>query len=118
MEHYIEEFVDAWAVDSRSIVYSDERSALDFYRTVLRIHDTRQRVFQKTGGNLLVLSPIGSKVLALGAMMAAMEREFPVVYVENLAFQLDLDESLDEDYSERDLVHVWLYGEAYPAMSR
>ena len=115
VEYYLDEFADRWSVDSRSIVYSDERSPLDFYRTVLRIHDTRHKVFERTGGNLLVLSPTGSKVLALGAMMAAMERDFPVVYVESLSFSLDLDESPDNDYTERDLVHVWLYGEAYPA---
>ena len=114
IEHYSREF-DTWSVDGRSIVYSDERSPLDFYRTVLRIHDGRYRVFERMGGNLLVLSPVGSKVLALGAMMAAMERDFPVVYAEALSFDFHLDGEQILDYTEEDLVHVWLFGEAYPA---
>ena len=116
VEHYITEFAGSWSVDSRSIVYANERSPLDFYRTVLRIHDARHRVFEQMGGNLLVLSPIGSKVLALGAMMAAMERDFPVVYVEALSFDLNLDELPPSSYTGDELVHVWLYGEADPAV--
>lgn len=116
IEHYMEEFDGAWSVDARSIIYADERSPLDLYRTVLRIHDGRHRVFERTGGNLLVLSPIGSKVLGLGAMMAAMERDFPVVYVEALSFECELDADGPSGYTEADLVHVWLFGEAYPAV--
>lgn len=63
-----------------------------------------------------MLSPIGSKVLALGAMMAAMERDFPVVYVETLSFEVNLDGEQPSGYTEDDLVHVWLFGEAYPAL--
>src|SRR5207244_4368050 len=86
IEHYGSEFENRWSVDSRNIIYADETNPLDFYRTVLRIDDGRYPVFQGTGGSLLLLSPIGSKVLAIGAMMAAMERDLPVVYVEALAY--------------------------------
>ena len=115
IEHYAAEFDGQWEVDARSIVYADEGSPLDFYRTVLRIDDGRQPVFASTGGNLLVLSPVGSKVLALGAMMAAAERDLPVMYVEALSYSAEGTESReDRDFSYDDLVHVWLLGEAYP----
>lgn len=113
IEHYQPEFDNRWNVDARSIVYSDERSPLDFYRTALRIDDGRYPVFASTGGNLLVVSPIGSKVLALGAMMAAAERDLPVFYVEALSYAADLD-THDFNYTYGDLVHIWLLGEAYP----
>lgn len=114
IEHYAEEFDGQWAVDARSIVYADETDPLDYYRTVLRIDHGRQPVFASTGGSLLLLSPVGSKVLALGAMMAAMERDLPVVYVEALSYEARLDSLIDTQYTEDDLVHVWLHGEAYP----
>ena len=113
IEHYAEEF-DRWEVDARSIVYADEKNPLDYYRTVLRIHDGRYPVFEKTGGSLLILSPLGSKVLALGGMMAAVERDLPVVYVEALSYDADLTSLEDVQYTSSDLVHVWLFGEAYP----
>lgn len=114
IEHYATEFDGRWDVDARSIVYADERSPLDFYRTVLRIDDGRWPVFASSGGNLLVLSPVGSKVLALGAMMAAIERDLPVVYVEALSYTADIEGQGGANYSYEDLVHVWLLGEAYP----
>ena len=119
IEHYAREFESRWHVDARSIVYANEGSPLDFYRTVLRIDDGRNPVFASTGGNLLVLSPIGSKVLALGAMMAATERDLPVMYVEALSYTVEsIDDMNEGDYSCNDVVHVWLSGEAYPRPSK
>jgi hypothetical protein len=112
--HYREEFEHPWQVDARSLVYASERDPLGFYRTILRIHDQRYPVFERTGGSLLILSPAGTKVLGLGAMMAAIERDLPVVYVEALSYDVELDALAEDEYTEADLVHVWLLGEAYP----
>jgi hypothetical protein len=114
IEHYATEFENRWSVDARSIVYADETSPLDFYRTVLRIDDGRHPVFAETGGSLLILSPIGSKVLALGGMMAAVERDLPVMYVEALSYTAEIETDNEASYSAADVVHVWLFGEAYP----
>jgi hypothetical protein len=113
---YVEEFSGRWEVDARSMIYAAEDSPLDYYRTVLRIHDGRHPVYESTGGNLLILSPVGSKVLALGAMMAAMERDLPVIYVEALGYSAAVGESVPGAYGDGDLVHVWLTGEAYPTV--
>lgn len=117
IEHYAEELDSRWGVDARSIVYADEKNPLDYYRTVLRMDDGRQPVFASSGGSLLLLSPLGSKVLALGAMMAAMERDLPVMYVEALSYTAELEVESETQYTEEDLVHVWLLGEAYPPLS-
>jgi len=114
IEHYAREFERVWSVDARSIVYADERSPLDFYRTVLRIHDGRDPVFAETGGSLLILSPVGSKVLSLGGLMAAIERDLPVMYVEALSYAAEIEVDEEASYSVADVVHVWLFGEAYP----
>jgi len=118
IEEYAVEFENRWSVDARNIVYAEETNPLDFYRTVLRIDDARFPVFETTGGSLLILSPIGSKSLAIGGMMAAMERDLPVVYVEALSFSTTLGGD-DNSYSDDDLAHVWLIGdEVYPATIR
>lgn len=114
IEHYATEFESRWSVDARSIMYADETSPLDFYRTVLRIDDGRHPVFAETGGSLLILSPAGSKVLALGGMMAAVERDLPVMYVETLSYTAEIETDDGTSYSAADVVHVWLFGEAYP----
>ena len=114
IEQYGEEFENTWKVDSRDIVYASERGPLDLYRTILRMDDTRQRVFEQIGGSQIILSPVGSKALAVGALMAALDRDFTIMYVEALSYVVDLAR-LDDARAARpgDLVHVWLHGEAY-----
>ncbi len=114
IEYYQEDFENAWAVDARDIIYASERDPLDLYRTILRVDDARRRVFTSIGGSQTILSPVGSKALALGALMAALDRDFTVMYVEALAYTVDFTR-LDEARSHRSagLVHVWLLGDAY-----
>ena len=59
-----------------------------------------------------MLSPLGSKVMALGALMAALERDLPVAYLEAETYILG-DRARTICSSAR-LVHVWLEGRAYP----
>lgn len=111
-EEYVTELENAWAVDTRNIVYADEGDPLDLYRTILRLDDLRKPVFAEAGGSLLVLSPLGSKVMALGALMAALERDLPVAYLESIAYELNAEAPAAQ--TRADLVHIWLEGDAYP----
>ena len=104
-------------LDARNIVYAAENNPLDLYRTILRIDDARKRVFAETGGSLIVLSPIGSKVLAVGALMAAIERDFPVVYVESIEYTVNFKMIEQNRHEGGEIVHVWLHGEAYGKLS-
>jgi hypothetical protein len=119
IEHYGSFFQNPWQVDARDIIYASERSPVDLYRTILRIDDARSRVFGETGGSQIILSPVGSKALAIGALMAALERDFTVMYVESLGYAVDFNEV--EQVRKREaaqLVHVWLHGEAYGMMRK
>ena len=111
-EEYLAELEDGWSVDTRNIVYADEEDPLDLYRTILRLDDLRKPVFREVGGSLLVLSPLGSKVMALGALMAALERDLPVAYLEAIGY--DLGESVPTGIAAPNLVHIWLEGDVYP----
>lgn len=113
IEQYSSEFESTWGVDTRNIVYADEKKPLDLYRTILRIDDARRPVFEGTGGSMIVLSPIGSKVLAIGALMAALERDFPVAHVEAIAYTVDFKKMDSLRTGCGDVVHIWLYGDAY-----
>lgn len=110
-EEFLTEMESGWSVDTRNIVYADEADPLDLYRTILRLDDLRKPVFREVGGSLLVLSPLGSKVMALGALMAALERDLPVAYLESISY--DLDGSVPLTSSTPNLVHIWLEGDVY-----
>ncbi|KPV54936.1 hypothetical protein SE17_00735 [Kouleothrix aurantiaca] len=109
IEYYQQEFESTWEVDDSAIVYAAEHNPLDLYRTVLRIDETRKRIFEVMGNSLIVLSPIGSKTLALGAMMAAIERDLPVTYVETVAYMADWSALPQQPTSEGEIIHLWLY---------
>ena len=61
---------------------------------------------------MLILSPLGSKVMALGALMAALERDLPIVHLESIGYELQ--NSVPETVDQPSLNHVWLEGEVYP----
>ena len=111
-EEYLIEIESTWSVDSRNIVYADEGDPLDLYRTILRLDDLRKPVFAETGGSMLILSPLGSKLMALGALMAALERNLPVAYLESIGYELEPKVSVEID--QPNLVHLWLEGDVYP----
>jgi hypothetical protein len=98
----------SWNVDARDVVYAHEKSPLDLYRAVLNIDDARRRVFSETGGSQLILSPLGSKAVAIGLLLAAMERQFAVVSVEPIEYHLSNQMPSGGDTAE--LVHLWLHG--------
>jgi len=112
-EEYLTEFENAWSVDTRNIMYADEGDPLDLYRTILRLGDFRQKVFAESGGSILVLSPLGSKVMALGALMAALERDLPVAHIEPVGYQIS--NPLPTTISNPDIIHIWLEGDIYPS---
>ena len=111
-EEYLTELESSWEVDMRNIVYADEGDPLDLYRTILRLDDLRRPVFAEAGDSMLVLSPVGSKVMALGALMAALERDLPVAHLEAFGYEVVTTPSTTTEGSH--LIHVWLQGDAYP----
>lgn len=118
IEEYGDLFEGLWQVDARDLIYAHEKSPLDLYRAILTIDDARQRVFRETGGSQVILSPVGSKALALGMLMAALERNFAVVLVESLAYKATPTVLNVGPSPAGELVHIWLHGEAYASASR
>ncbi len=110
---YITELESEWNVDPRNFVYADERNPLDIYRTILRIDSERKPVFETFGGSLIILSPIGSRIPATGMLLAALECQFPVAYVEALEYHVDWNQVDSLECNSLKKVHIWLYGEAY-----
>ena len=61
---------------------------------------------------MLVLSPLGSKLMAVGALMAALERNLPVVYLESVGYEFEA--IVPEEIGRPNLIHLWLEGDVYP----
>lgn len=111
--NFIAELESEWEVDPRNFVYADEKRPLDIYRTIMRINEEREPVFETFGGSMLILSPLGGRMPAIGMLMAALEGKFPVVYVEALEYHVDWEKVDAMSTDNIETTHVWLYGEAY-----
>lgn len=113
----IEPFETTWHVDARDLVFAHQKNPVDLYRTILRIDDARTPVFEKMGRSQIILSPMGNKALSLGILMAALEREFSVVSVESIAYNVNFAAMNTAPASSGELVHIWLHGDAYVGQS-
>lgn len=113
IEEFMTELASAWEVDPRNYIYTAEEEPLDLYRTLLRLANARDKVYSEHGGSLMVLSPVGSKCAAIGALMAAIERNFPVVYLETLSYAASPDTLAAGYGSETYPLHLWLTGDPY-----
>lgn len=113
LEHFTSDVLDTWEVAPKNVIFAAEGNPLDLYRTVLRIDDERTAVFREAGGSQLLLTPTGSKALALGALMAAIERDLPVRYVESIGYRVEWDKVDQVPENDLELLHLWLAGEPY-----
>ena len=114
IDQFSRELVHEWRVDTRHMLFAAEDDPLDLYRTVSRIHASRKDVYTLAGETAeTVLSPLGSKALAIGALLATLEHRLPVAYVEARRFELPPGGFTSQADPAR-YVHVWVLGEVYP----
>jgi len=113
ISEYEQELYEEWEVDPRNLVYAVEDDPLDLYRTISDIHRRLLGTFAGVTPWHIVLSPLGSKVLAIGSLMAAIEHRLPVRYVEAVAYHVDWPAVQMASHTESRLVHVWLHGRPY-----
>lgn len=112
LTEYQSELVDEWEIDPRDIVYASEKNPLDCYRTLSTLKKRFDRTMDGTYEPRMVLSPLGSKVLAAGAMMAAIEHGMSVQYVETESYDFSATQSSSSDLPDM-MVHLVLSGPLY-----
>lgn len=107
------ELLDDRTVDVRDFLYVSERNPLDTFRKLSMLKQRYDRTMEDVYQPELLLSPLGSKVMAVGAMMAAIEHDLPVQHVENVRYDFDPDRSLPSGEPVDVTVHIWLHGPIY-----
>jgi hypothetical protein len=112
MAEYRSVLVDEWQVDPRDMVYVSERNPLDCFRTLSTLARRYRQAVEEVFAPSIVVSPTGSKVIAAGALMAALEHELTVQYVETVRYDFDPDAPAPIIAAEH-LVHLLLAGPAY-----
>lgn len=105
-----------FVISKNNILLCDERNPFDVYRKVLQIDDYyRERVASLPAlkNVTTVVSPPASKMLSLGALLAAIERKLPVCHVGARAYAIDNSTGSVDDPASVTTTEVWLTGEPY-----
>lgn len=111
LAEYQASLVEEWKVDARDYIYVSERNPLDCYRSISTLKTRYDKTVDEVFAPQIILSPLGSRVIAAGAMMAAVEHDLSVHYVETLRYELKPD--VRSANSEEMIVHIWLHGPVY-----
>lgn len=115
IEHY-RELIGDWEVDLRYLLYAAESDPLDSYRSISAIDQSRAETYGELGGSSTIVSPLGSKMLSVGLMLAALERKLRVMYVESRGYEeLAMPVIGAAPGEPLTLTHLWLHGEIYRA---
>jgi hypothetical protein len=101
------------AVIDSNILLCDQKNPFDIYRKIVALHDYYTDKLSALGGVATIVSPLSSKLLSLGALLASIERKLPVSYVE--AGLYTLESGAMEVFESAPIlpIEMWLAGEPY-----
>ena len=112
---YMELLFDKFRVEPRNILYAAEKNPFEVYRQIYRTSIHYHDALKAVGGCRVVVSAVSSKLLSIGALLAAYELKhagYPIGIsnVESHGYRM---ESPDDAANREELFSLWLAGECY-----
>lgn len=108
---------ESFLVSHENLITCDERTPFDIYRKIIEVeayYRDRLSGIPGIGPVKTIVSPLSSKTLCLGMVLAAVERKLPVCHVEAGAIRVDVERMTDILASANYLPkEIWLTGEPY-----
>jgi hypothetical protein len=104
---------DTIGVEPRNFIYADEKNPFDLYRGLCRLSDRYTKALVPLGNVTVVTSVHGSKVLAVGALLAAYEKDLTVVSAGSTGYRIQPGVAIDKVTAGDHLICLWLDGEPY-----
>jgi hypothetical protein len=112
---YREMLFDRLLVEARNIIYASEQNPFEVYHQILRTVFHYRKSLSPLGSCQIALSALSSKLLSIGAMLAAYELKDKSVGIAHVESQRHILEQTNAE-QERDgteLFTMWLTGEPY-----
>ena len=108
---------EGFLVAQENLLLCDEGTPFDVYRKVLEVEEYYKKqlaAIRPIGSVTTVVSPLSSKTLSLGMLLAAVERSLPVCHVEPGTYHVDIDDAgrLIGDPA-RTPTEIWIEGDPY-----
>jgi hypothetical protein len=106
---------DTIEVEPRNFIYADERNPFDLYRGLCRLNDRYTKALVPLGlGSVTVVTSVhGSKVMSVGALLAAYENNLSVVSAGPTGYRIQPSVEIEEVTAGGHLTCLWLDGEPY-----
>ena len=104
---------EAFNVRASDFVYSDERNPFDLYLSLCHLERDYKSALEPLGHTLVTFSAHGSKLLSVGMLLAAYEREIPIAAAAVDDYEIMEGASLDAFSEANQLCCLWLAGAPY-----
>lgn len=108
-------FLGDWESSHLNIIYADESDPMDVFQSIVRMDAARREVFRAANQSAtIVLSPNGWRMGSLGMLLAALDLDLPMLYVETIGYTTNSAPPAGLTFQKPDhLWHVWLAGVPY-----
>ena len=103
-------------VSHDNLLLCDEKNPFDIYRKILDVNDYYRNTvsgLEGLGEVSTVVSPLASKMLSLGMLLAAIEGRLSVTYAEAGSYRIEGDMTEFNNHISSSPVEIWLAGEPY-----
>jgi hypothetical protein len=117
---YRNTFPSDWQGNHLNVIYAHEADPLDVFRSIIRMESARRDVFLAANKKAVsVLSPSGWRIGSLGMVLAAIEFDLPLLYVEAIGYTTESDcpPSLELRKPDRQW-HIWIAGAPYAHLQK
>jgi hypothetical protein len=104
---------DTIGVEPRNFIYADEGNPFDLYRGLCRLSDRYTKALAPVGDVSVVTSVHGSKILSVGTLLAAYEKDLTVVSAGPTGYRIQPGVGIDKLTTGDHLMCLWLDGEPY-----
>jgi hypothetical protein len=109
---------DGFRVEPRNFIYASERNPFEVYRQIRKTVMHYRRALMPLGGCRAVISSVSSKLLSIGALLAAYELkeaklDIGIAHIESQGYRVEQEESIAALTSCSVLFGLWLSGECY-----
>lgn len=104
---------EAFNVRASDFVYSDERNPYDLYLSLCHLERDYKSALEPLGSTLVAFSAHGSKLLSVGMLLAAYERDIPIAAAAVGDYEIVAGASLEAFSGANQLCCLWLAGAPY-----
>jgi len=109
---------DNWGVDQRNFIYAAEQNPFELYRAIHRTVRRYNDSLKVLGGCQVIISALSSKLLSIGALLAAYELKdyglgVGMAHVETQGYEIEKVDSLGRELPKTQLSTLWLAGDCY-----